>query len=293
MKLKMCAEIEGLDSSEASLQIAREKAREEGLEGISYRRGDLNNLRLPRRAYDLIIFHQSLHHVSSLERLLSRVGLALAEDGLLALEEWTGPSREEWDGQRLAALRRMFGELPEAWRRWPVLRDPIEHDDPSEAVRSSAILPLVRRLFHVLFERPYGGHVVSILLSQMALDRIPKDELDLAISRWLALEEQDLENNPESSYHTALVARPRTGLDGFASRTSVLFGWPRGGVAREAAAASSPTASGGGAPALSRDTHSQKPWASFNRASGKMKRPMRLHIGCGQQAIAGWINIEN
>ena len=118
MKLEMCVEIEALDSSEASLAIAREKARGEGLEGISYRRGDLNDLRLPRRAYDLVIFHQSLHHVSSLEKLLARVGLALAEDGLLALDEWTGPSRDEWDESRLASLRRMFEALPAEWRRW-------------------------------------------------------------------------------------------------------------------------------------------------------------------------------
>src|SRR5207248_3312172 len=108
MRLKMFGEIDAMDSSEASLHVARERASEEGLERV----------------------------------------------------------------------RRMYHELPPEWRRWPELRDPIEHNDPSEAVRSSAILPAVRRLFEVLVERPYGGHIVPILMSQVALDKIPPAALD-------------------------------------------------------------------------------------------------------------------
>jgi predicted SAM-dependent methyltransferase len=31
----------------------------------------------------------------------------------------------------------------------------------------------------------------------------------------------------------------------------------------------------------------------FNRGEPREKKPARLHIGCGQRAIAGWINIDN
>lgn len=218
MRLKMFGEIDAVDSSEASLHIARERASEEGLEGIRYRRGDLNDLRLPRRAYDVIIFHQSLHHVVAIEKLLARVRLAIAPDGLLALDEWTGPSRDEWGHGQLARVRRMFQELPPEWRRWRELRDPIEHDDPSEAVRSSAILPAVRGLFEVLVERPYGGHIVPILMSQVVLAEIPPPVLDQLVTRWLAIEDEDLARDPALSFHTALVARPRTGIGGVAAR---------------------------------------------------------------------------
>jgi predicted SAM-dependent methyltransferase len=295
MRLKLFGEIDAVDSSEASLHIARDRASEEGLEGIRYSRGDLNDLRLPRRAYDVVIFHQSLHHVVAIEKLLARVGLAIAPDGLLALDEWTGPSRDEWDDRRLARVRRMFQELPEEWRRWPQLRDPIEHDDPSEAVRSSAILPAVRSLFHVIVERPYGGHIVPILLSQVALDKIPRDLLDRLVSRWLATEDEDLARNPGESFHTALVARPRTGIDGMASRAKTFLSRALRKARREARGNSRQGDAPDGAPAPEHcDKDLQEIMSLFQRQKRAVEEgPVRLHIGCGQQAIPGWVNIDN
>jgi predicted SAM-dependent methyltransferase len=293
MRLKMFGEIDAVDSSEASLQVARERASEEGLEGIRYSRGDLNDLRLPRRAYDVVIFHQSLHHVVAIEKLLARVGLAIAPDGLLALDEWTGPSRDEWDDTQLARVRRMFQDLPPEWRRWPELRDPIEHDDPSEAVRSSAILPAVRRQFEVLVERPYGGHIVPILMSQVVLDKIPPPLLDRLVSRWLDIEDEDLARDPALSFHTALVARPRTGLDGLTSRgRSFLI---RAGRRAGYDLSSTRDAARHGEPAAEHcDKDLQETMALFQRQKRPAEEgPVRLHIGCGQQAIPGWINIDN
>ncbi len=294
MRMKMCVQIEGLDASERSLEVARHRALEEGLQGITYRRRDFNDLRLPRRAYDLVIFHQSLHHVSAMEELLARVGLALTADGLLFLDEWTGPSRDEWSGERLGRLRGLYEELPEPWRRWPELREPIEQDDPSEAVRSSAILPLVRRLFRVEIERPYGGHVVPILLSQMVLDSIPKPDLDNAISRWLAMEDEDIAKDPNLSYHTALVARPRLGLDGIRSRVLMKFDRTReGGGPRERQNLTPPTGDEKRSLAGACGTNRIPKMGFFQLGRRKSDAGQRLHIGCGQEAIPGWINIDN
>ena len=44
----------------------------------------------------------------------------------------------------------------------------------------------------MIVERPYGGHIVPILLSQAALDRIPEDLLDRLVSCWLSIEDEDL-----------------------------------------------------------------------------------------------------
>jgi ubiquinone/menaquinone biosynthesis C-methylase UbiE len=55
-QIDLCEEIEGVDASEVSLGIARARASEEGLTGISYRAGDLNSLRLPRARYDVVFF---------------------------------------------------------------------------------------------------------------------------------------------------------------------------------------------------------------------------------------------
>ncbi|HTR02022.1 MAG TPA: class I SAM-dependent methyltransferase, partial [Thermoanaerobaculia bacterium] len=148
-RIDLCEEIEGVDSSEVSLEIARSRARAEGLTGISYTAGNLNTLHLPRNRYDAVFFHASLHHVRWIERLLAEVERAMTPDAILFLEEWVGPSRTEWSDAKLARMRAIYAGLPEAWRAYPTLLAPVVPDDPSEAVRSSAILPAVRRLFHV------------------------------------------------------------------------------------------------------------------------------------------------
>jgi hypothetical protein len=71
-------------------------------------------------------------------------------------------------------------------------------------------------------ERPYGGHLVSVLLSQIDRAVVPQTELDEMISGWLRMEDADLERNPASSYYTAILAAPRSGLGGLAGRLSSL-----------------------------------------------------------------------
>ena len=216
-QIDLCDEIEGVDASEASLDIARAKALAEGHSAISYRSGNLNTLHLPRVRYDAVFFHQSLHHVRSVEKLLARVERAMTPDGIIFLDEWIGPSRTEWTDERLVRLRALYAELPESWRRFPVLKEPVEVNDPSEAVRSSAILPAVRRLFHVLAERPYGGHLVSVILWQLLHENVPEADRQALIVRLLALEEEDLARDPSLSFHTVLVARRKRGVARFAA----------------------------------------------------------------------------
>lgn len=210
-RLGIAAQIDAIDGSPVSINIARQKASEEGLPHIHYRVADLNRVKLPRCFYDVVVFHQSLHHVSSVEKLLERVLASLRPNGLLFLDEWTGPSRFDWNEAKLARANALFAAVPACWRKWTELRNPIEVNDPSEAVRSSAILPAVHRLFSILSERPYGGHLVSVLLPQLERALIPAPALDELISKWLAIEDADLERTPSSGYYTAILAAPRTG----------------------------------------------------------------------------------
>ena len=211
-QIDLCDEIEGVDGSEVSLEAARAAAQAEGLTGITYRLGNLNNLRLPRSRYDIIFFHASLHHVRSIEKLLARVERALTPEGILFLEEWVGPSRTEWNADRLARMRALYAELPESWRAFPVLVAPISAADPSEAVRSSAILPAVRRLFRIVAERPYGGHLAAVILSQLSRDNVPESDRRALVARLLAQEDADLADDPSCSFHTVVVACRKTGF---------------------------------------------------------------------------------
>ena len=222
-RLGIAAEIDAIDGSQVSINIARRKALEEGVSTVHYRVADLNGIRLPRRAYDAVVFHQSLHHVSSVEKLLEGVQVSLKPGGLLFLDEWVGPSRLEWSERTLAHARSLFSAVPAPWRKWADLRAPIEVDDPSEAVRSSAILPAVDRLFSIQAERAYGGNLVAVILPQLNRSLIPPGELEKMITGWLAIEDAELEQNQRSSYYTAILATPRHGPSRLVGRAASLL----------------------------------------------------------------------
>jgi ubiquinone/menaquinone biosynthesis C-methylase UbiE len=63
-------------------------------DGIRYFAADFNRCNLPRRAYDAVFFHQSLHHVAYVERLFAQVWRTLKPSGLLYLDEYIGSSEE-------------------------------------------------------------------------------------------------------------------------------------------------------------------------------------------------------
>jgi SAM-dependent methyltransferase len=164
-------------------------------------------LRLPGNTYDAVFFHQSLHHVARLERLLATVLGALKRDGLLYLDEYVGPSRTEWTFQKLRIHSAIFALLPEECRVKPELDLPIQPDDPSEAVRSGEIMKSLEIGFRIDQKRDYGGNLLSVLYPAINWADAPSGLL----GRLIAAEEAVLATG-EPSYHAVVVAKPATGV---------------------------------------------------------------------------------
>ena len=75
-------------------------------------------------------------------------------------------------GLRAQRLRRAAPDL----KNRPELAIPLPMDDPSESIRSSSILPAVRRLFDVVEDRPYGGNILWFVFPCMDMARLREDE---------------------------------------------------------------------------------------------------------------------
>ena len=160
----ICDSIDAFDGSPVSISQAREEAVIAGCsDRIDYRVDDFNECGLPRACYDAAFFHQSLHHVTRLERLLDEVWISLRPDGLLYIDEYIGPSRTEWSDARIAMQRALFSMLLPEEKLRRDLPLPIQEDDPSEAVRSGEILEQVISRFEIVAFRDYGGDLLSVL----------------------------------------------------------------------------------------------------------------------------------
>lgn len=201
----ICRRIDAFDGAVASLAVARREAR--GLP-IRYFAGDFNRPALPRGVYDAVFFHQSLHHVAKLERLLRAVMLALKPDGLLYLDEYVGPSRTWWTEARFEKERALFRELvPEHARLSKELPLPIVYGDPSEAVQSGEIRAQLRAGFEVLAERGYGGTLLSTMCPAVWWERADAQQLQRLIDA-----ERAALAAGAPHYYMLILARPKRGL---------------------------------------------------------------------------------
>lgn len=199
----LCDSVDAFDGSITSLDIARREAQQSGFtDRLRYFAADFNHCTFPRRAYDIVFFHQSAHHIARLERFFAQVLAALRPDGLVYLDEYIGPSRFDWNEKLLAPQQAFYRALPRSRRTTDALALPIQADDPSEAVRSSEIESRLRIGFEILERRPYGGTLLSLVLP--AMSEVAEDALPYFIGCERALLAAGM-----PSFYAVIVARPR------------------------------------------------------------------------------------
>lgn len=201
----ICRQLDAFDGSPGSIEVARTLADEEGFgDRIHYYIDDFNEPQLPRNAYDAVFFHQSLHHVAKLEKLMSAILRTLRSGGLLYIDEYMGPSRFDWNDALIAPHQALFARIPAEARLCDPLPLPIQPDDPSEAVRSSEILPQLARGFRLLVRRDYGGTILSVLYPMIDWRLAPESLLcDLIVAEKQALA------RGLPPYHAIVVATPK------------------------------------------------------------------------------------
>jgi SAM-dependent methyltransferase len=201
----ICRQVDAFDGSPGSIDIARNLAAEEGVgDRIYYYVDDFNEPKLPGNTYDIVFFHQSLHHVAKLEKLMGAILRTLRRGGLLYIDEYIGPSRFDWDDALIAPHRALFAQMPAECRLFDLLPLPIHPVDPSEAIRSSEIMPQLARGFRLLARRDYGGTILSVFFPAIDWSRAPESlPGDL-----IAAEKQALAGGLPP-YHAIAVATPK------------------------------------------------------------------------------------
>jgi SAM-dependent methyltransferase len=206
-------QVDAFDASDESLRIAREAAAEAGMaEQIRYYNADFENVTLPRNTYDMVVFHQSLHHVSRMERLLRQVIRSLRPDGLLYVDEYVGPSRTYWNAATIGWHDALYQTLPREIRWWDTFPLPVQWDDLSEAVRSGEILSRLRIGFTIEHERGYGGNILAVLYPGLVPGQVSEQ-----VEASLINAEQRLLSSGAPHYYAVVTARPKRGIRGAAA----------------------------------------------------------------------------
>jgi SAM-dependent methyltransferase len=206
-QLGIVKRVTGVDSSASAIEQARRSASD--LAGsISYRAGDAWSILRGSRDLDAVFFHASLHHFRRLPEFLGLVLGALARHGILYLDEYVGPARDEWTWRHLFAWNRVYRGLPTAVRRTRVIRRPINRRDPTEAIESSGIVAAVEEHFRIVARRDYGGNLLAPIYPSLRRPDQPGGPpagvFDAAVELLLEYEETLLRREP--SFNTVIVA---------------------------------------------------------------------------------------
>jgi SAM-dependent methyltransferase len=223
-------DMHALDLAEDAIAEARRLAEAAGFGStIRYQVADLEGASLPSGSADVVFAHQSVHHIEGLDELFLAVRRALRRSGVFHLHEFVGPTRFQWTDTQLALANGFLDSLPPRLRRLPsglpkgrLIRPTIRSMlaiDPTEAIRSSEIIAVLRRHFDIVEERRLGGTLAHIALGDIAQNFDPADpEARSALEHLFALEDQAMADGRIGSDFVTLTAVSKRGTLGAALR---------------------------------------------------------------------------
>ena len=180
--------IDGYDLSDEGIAHANQEAREKHCENIvNLQVADVYDLKIIDNHYDIVLAESAFHHLTPLDVIMERASRFLNPNGYLIVKDFVGPTRFQWTDRQLNIVNGLLEVLPRRYRtRWgsgtiksKVFRPSILSMllmDPSEAVESSRIMPLLRKFFDVVEVKGYGGTILNLLFSEIAHHFVSDDE---------------------------------------------------------------------------------------------------------------------
>ncbi|MGB3533044.1 MAG: glycosyltransferase [Microcoleaceae cyanobacterium] len=201
-ELGFAKEIDAFDFSEASLNIAREAAKNANVH-INFYQDDFNTFNLNNgKKYDIAFCSGSLHHVKELERFLEIVHKSLNPEGYFIINEYIGDIYCIYNQKQINLINRLyycFNEILKSGLREQLINPTIHQvfaTDPSEAVRSKLILPFVQYYFDIEVYNPFGGGILHPLYPLLDHNKLSEDAKGETIVRLLLEFEQILMEIP-------------------------------------------------------------------------------------------------
>lgn len=202
-------EINCVDIAANRLAKAEMKAKEMGYSNLKFINSDVEKFDYGKSRYDVVLFNSSLHHFRNVEEILGiKVKNCLRENGILIINEYVGPKRQQYPDHQIKAINEALKLIPKKYRfRYKstliktsysgpgVMRMVLA--DPSECVESHKILPSLRKWYDYIYEVPTGGNIIMNSLRDIAHHFIdPNPEKVNALKKLIIFEDNYLKDHP-------------------------------------------------------------------------------------------------
>lgn len=216
----ICKKIDAYEIAEERAREGMRIAKEKGYP-ITFYIEDVNKALFKKNNYDIFFSWSALHHIENLEGVCENVREALKDGGLLFIQEFVGPSQFQWTDKQMEIVNRILSLLPNRLKfnhmdgtvlteiRRPSIDD-MNRIDPSEAVRSSEIIPIIERYFDVKMVKYFGGSIFNLLFNGIITNFDHSCDRDVTLIKIILLmEELLIENHILNSDYALIVAKKR------------------------------------------------------------------------------------
>ena len=135
---------------------------------IDYFLDDINSMsKIEDNKYDAVFNFAVLHHATNIEYALKKLASCLKNNGLMFNEEYVGPARNQYSDDHVNIMLEIMSDLPKKFRtKAKFLRPPLANFrvEPSEAIHSDLILPLIPKYFDIVYQRNLNGGIAYQIL---------------------------------------------------------------------------------------------------------------------------------
>ncbi len=203
-KMGFCDAMDGIDLAAGAIEEAKKLAKEEKITGINYQVQNIEKIDLPTNKYDVVFASSAIHHVKNLESLFEKIKTSLKPGCFFIMLEYVGPSQFQFSQKAVDIINEILAILPQFYKKLSsnpaktkelftiVSRDYMNANDPSEAIRSDEITPILSKYFTIVEKKDYGGTILHMLLQDIVSNFLDASYKDKTILRLLILFENIL-----------------------------------------------------------------------------------------------------
>ena len=212
------AQIDAFDIAPKAIKDAQKTAAERNISNCHFFVGDVYQDHWPNEHYDVVLFHSSLHHFKQVNALLQKVKHTLKPGGIIIINEYVGANRFQFSQTRKNTVNNIYKTQVPAYfktrKNSNVTKDTVYFpgllrmviSDPSEAIESASILPLLQQNFRQLEQKNYGGNLLTFILKDIA-HHFNKPEAQPILEKLFALEDELLRQEQQSDFVFAVYQK--------------------------------------------------------------------------------------
>ena len=176
MQLGIVNHLVGVDLSDVRVDEANKAVPASLRSRLEFEVRDLESWNPSSSKYDLIVLKMAFHHIVRIEYFVDLFDRMLSDEGMIYFDEYIGPKRFQFAQFDIDFCNSILKTLPLELRkdinnRTHVVGRPnlqkFVNIDPSEAVRSDEMYPLLAGKFNPSIVRKYGGNIFGWLFSRI------------------------------------------------------------------------------------------------------------------------------